>query len=113
MKLTWEIEIDLDNDSFQEDSGNEIASLFREIQLKFQGELPPIGMAQALHDINGNTVGKFLIKEDTVAKINLPPLKSSSAVTVNPPIAHDTNGNTVCNCLHLKKSTCSEIANDW
>jgi hypothetical protein len=62
MNLT--ISINLDNDSFQEDSGTELASLFREIQQKFQGVHPPIGMAQAIRDTNGNTVGKFLIEED-------------------------------------------------
>ena len=62
MKLT--IEINLDNDSFQEDSGTELASLFREIQQKFQGIHLSIGGAHKIRDTNGNTVGKFLIKED-------------------------------------------------
>jgi hypothetical protein len=62
MQLT--ISINLDNDSFQEDSGTELANLFREIQQKFEHIHPPIGMAQAIHDTNGNTVGNFLIEDN-------------------------------------------------
>jgi hypothetical protein len=66
MQLT--ISINLDNDSFQEDSGTELAILFREIQRKFEHIRPPVGTAQAIRDTNGNTVGKFLIKEDNDAE---------------------------------------------
>ena len=61
MNLT--ISINLDNDSFQEDSGTELASLFQEIQQKFQGiHLPPIGQRwRSIYDTNGNTVGSFQI----------------------------------------------------
>jgi hypothetical protein len=62
MNLT--ISINLDNDSFQESSGTELAGLFREIQRKFEHIHPPVGMAQPIRDTNGNTVGQFLIKED-------------------------------------------------
>ena len=59
MNLT--ISINLDNDSFQENSGTELASLFQEIQQKFQGIHLPDGMDQAIRDTNGNTVGSFQI----------------------------------------------------
>ena len=61
MQLT--VTIELDNASYQEDSGKEIsrklACLFRECQRRH----PPVAMAQAIRDTSGDTVGKFLIKE--------------------------------------------------
>jgi hypothetical protein len=62
MSRILKIEICLDNDSFQEESGTELTSVFREIQRKFQWiQLPKVGV-QTIRDTNGNTVGSFTLE---------------------------------------------------
>ena len=59
MNLT--ISINLDNAAFEEDLGTELASLFQEIEQKFQGIHLLNTAAHAIRDTNGNTVGSFQI----------------------------------------------------
>ena len=67
MSRILKIEICLDNDSFQEESGimddTELTSVFREIQRKFQWIQPPkVGLFETIRDTNGNTVGSFTLE---------------------------------------------------
>ena len=63
MRRILKIEICLDNDSFQEESGTELTSVFREIQRKFQWIQPPkVGLFETIRDTNGNTVGSFTLE---------------------------------------------------